>query len=174
MIDRNREPERFGAAGNFHRINADDLAAAIEQRSAAVAWIDGGVGLQHYRVFRPPDGADDAARDAVLKDAQHKADGDHFLTGADIVDRTEGQYWLRRKRAIHANDGEIVLGRRCLDPAWERVAVGQPDHHGHVVLDDVPIGNDCSRRRKESAPAALTGFDRHDRRKRSPNYIFQG
>ena len=91
MIDGDRKPERLGCAANLHRVDADDLALAIQQRTAAVAGIDGRIGLQHHRSIGTPDGADDAARHAVLKHAEREADGNHFLSGPHVVDRAERQ-----------------------------------------------------------------------------------
>ena len=53
-------PSDSAAAGDLHRVDADDLAASIQQRPAAVAGIDRGVGLQHHRRTGASDGADDA------------------------------------------------------------------------------------------------------------------
>ena len=85
MIDRDRKAERLGRAADLQRVDADHLPLAIQQRAAAVAGIDGGVGLQHHRAIGAADGADDAARDAVLEHAERQADGNDFLSGPHVV-----------------------------------------------------------------------------------------
>src|SRR4051812_44236754 len=77
--------------------DADDLAGGVEERAAAVAVVDGGVGL--YRVLdRPPVGrrdravkrADDARGDGVVE-AERVSDGDDRVADLDRVGVTEGQ-----------------------------------------------------------------------------------
>ena len=51
FVDRNREADALGRIPlQLHRRNADQLAVHIDQRAAAVAGIDGRVGLQHKHV----------------------------------------------------------------------------------------------------------------------------
>ena len=54
--------------------------SAIQQRTAAVAGIDGRIGLQHHCSIGTADGADDAPRDAVLKHPERESDGNDFLS----------------------------------------------------------------------------------------------
>ena len=54
-------------------------AAPVEQRAAAVAGIDRGVGLHERRASDLAQGADDAAGDGVLQESERRADRDDFL-----------------------------------------------------------------------------------------------
>ena len=58
---------------------ADDLSAAVEQRSAAVAGIDRGVGLNQRDAAGLTNRADDAAGDRVGERPERVADGDDLL-----------------------------------------------------------------------------------------------
>src|SRR5207248_10256889 len=67
------------------RVDADEPAAAIQERSARVARIDGRVGLDHAFQLAavvafdlPAQGADDAARERVIQ-AERIADGEDLL-----------------------------------------------------------------------------------------------
>src|SRR5690606_36135064 len=77
VVDRHGEADaevRRGFIRVDGRIDADDLAADVQQRSARVAAVDRGVGLNHdlralidRLELVAPDGADDAHRDGVAK-----------------------------------------------------------------------------------------------------------
>ena len=120
----------------------------LHKRAAAVAGIDGRVGLQKVleadRVVAqlkivPPAGADDAERDRVAQ-AEGAADGQHEVAdlhpiavadrGGDQIGRLDGQ---------HADVGLFVLQHplRMKPPA-----VGQVDANavGRGVAKDVPVG----------------------------------
>src|SRR5574342_458904 len=51
-VHRDGEPDadRAAALAEDRRVDADRLSATVDQRSAAVAWIDGGVGLDEVVV----------------------------------------------------------------------------------------------------------------------------
>ena len=82
-------PERAGDGG----VEADDFAAEVHERAAAVAGVDGGVGLNEVLQFElfvaqvevvPAFGADDAARHA-LAEAERAADGEHEVADLQLV-----------------------------------------------------------------------------------------
>ena len=54
-VDRNREADAFVAAAGAGdgRVDADHFAAEVEQRAAAVAGVDGGIGLQEVLELTP-------------------------------------------------------------------------------------------------------------------------
>ena len=89
-----------------HRgVDADDVAARVEQRAAAVARVDRGVGLDQVvevaalDVDAPAERGDDAARDRVGELAERAADGDRLLADLDgrrVADRGRREAGLRR------------------------------------------------------------------------------
>ena len=164
MIDRDREAQRFGAAGDLEGVDADHLSVAVQQRAAAVARIDGRIGLQHHGRARPANRAHDAARDGVLEDPERQPDGDHFLAGPHVVDGSERQYWLRRGAAVDAHDRQIEILRDRFNPARQRRAGGKTNRHRRVVGHDMAVGDDGLRRREESTAASLARLDRDNRR----------
>ena len=76
-------------------VDADHFAADVDERPAAVALIDGGVGLQETRQGMlavaqiAALGADDARRDAALE-SEWRADGDGPLTHLYSVGVADG------------------------------------------------------------------------------------
>src|SRR3970040_1341169 len=71
------------AAADDERVDANDLTLEIDQRSAGIAVVDGGVGLDQILhaearlgLDRTAGGADNAGRDGVGKVAQRRTDGD--------------------------------------------------------------------------------------------------
>ena len=70
----------------FLRVDADDFAAGVEERAAAVAGIDGSVGLNPGAgtgVGKSSDGADDAFRDAEEHGIAWIADGQNVFALAN-------------------------------------------------------------------------------------------
>ena len=94
-VDRNREADALVAAGGAGDggVEADDFAAEIHERAAAVAGVDGRVGLNEVLPAElavaqievvPAFGADDAAGDA-LAEAERAADGQHEVADLQRV-----------------------------------------------------------------------------------------
>ena len=94
-VDRDREADAFVAAGGAGDggVEADDFAAEIHERAAAVAGVDGGVGLNEVLQFEvfvaevevvATFGADDAAGHA-LAEAERAADGEHEVADLELV-----------------------------------------------------------------------------------------
>ena len=90
-VDRNGEADALGGP-DHGRVDADDLAAAVNQWTAAVARVEGGVGLDDVidqvagdAAQGPPEGADDAGRDGRFE-AERAADGDDELADAAGID----------------------------------------------------------------------------------------
>src|ERR1022692_3914618 len=94
-------------------IDADELAADVQQRAAAIAGVDGGVGLQemrkrHGRVHIALLGADDARRDGGLI-AERRTDGNGpiaHLHGVGIAHLGHGQVLL----VFHADHRQVRGG----------------------------------------------------------------
>ena len=94
VVDRDREAQALGA-GRDGGVDADDGAARVEQRAAAVAGVDGGVGLDQVLERRGAagllvldgDGAAEAGHDApgdgLGVGAERAADGDGGLADLD-------------------------------------------------------------------------------------------
>src|SRR3546814_4827906 len=86
LVDRDREAHAHVAAGGAEdlRVDADHLAAHVEQRAAGVALVDGDVGLdeRHVLLLRvavaATDRADDAGGDRMVE-AERRADRDRPL-----------------------------------------------------------------------------------------------
>ena len=80
------------AVGDDEGVDPDQLAVRVDQRTAGVARIDGGVGLDEVaglaRVvgvrIGPVKRADDAARDGELEVAEGAAEGEHGLAGMQL------------------------------------------------------------------------------------------
>ena len=94
-VDGNREADAFVAAAGAGdgRVDADHFAAQVEQRAAAVAGIDGGVGLQEVLILHAVVaqlqvaaalGADDAVGDGVAQ-AEGAADGQHEVADVELA-----------------------------------------------------------------------------------------
>ena len=95
-IARRREGETFIAGGSRgdERVDPHEPAPQIDQRSTTTPRIDGRIGLDvdHRRLgFELPcDRADDAKRDRVTQ-SERAAEGDHELTGFQVIRVTKGK-----------------------------------------------------------------------------------
>jgi len=67
---------------------------AVDRRSAAVAGIDGGVGLHERDTAHRPDGAHDAAGHGALQDSQRRTDSDHLLAAPHARRGTQREHLL--------------------------------------------------------------------------------
>ena len=93
-VDRDREANALCAARDG-AVDADHLAPLVDQRPAAVARVDGRVGLDEVLVVReahvgPPCGTDDARGHGVVE-AEGVADGQDFLSHHQVVGVTQAQ-----------------------------------------------------------------------------------
>ena len=200
-VDRDREADSFAAAGTAgdRRVDADDLALEVHERAAAVAGIDGRVGLQEVlkadavvaqfeiaAAFR----ADDAIGDrmAQAEGAAHRQDE---IADVDLVAVADagGDEAVAR----HGHDGDVSFR---IGPGFRRIdllAVGEFDFDVGVFrrLHDVPIGEDVilvlvleddARAGFLDLPLASAaelgrlgffGFDMHDRRPHQLHALFE-
>ena len=76
-------------SGVFNRVDTDDFTLAVEQGAAAVAAVDGSVGLDHVLYVRiggyfPVKGANYADRDGLAV-AEGVADGDHAVADFECI-----------------------------------------------------------------------------------------
>ena len=139
--DRDGEADTDGAAGlaEHGRVDPDRLAARIDERAAAVAGIDGGVGLDEVVVRAFTDHAAGRTDDTG---------GDRLLEPERIADGHDRLAHLKRLPAAERDHGEVLQQREIglrvasLDLRGELAAVG----HLHLDLggpvDHVVIGDD--------------------------------
>ena len=115
--------------GDDRGVDADDLAARVEQRAAGVAGIERRVGLQD--VVDQPAGAggegaaeraDDAGGDGVVE-AERIADGDGDLADADFAGIGEAE--VVQVGQIDAQDGEVGVGIVADEVGARFAAVGR-------------------------------------------------
>ena len=143
LIDRHGKADAAGLAAD-RRVDADDLAAAVDQRAAAVAEIDRGVGLDvvvEARVEQlAADEADDTDRHGVFV-GERIADRAHPLADAQVV----GIAQRRVRKLASASTLISAMSVSGSDPMTSRAqaaAVGELDGDALGVLDDVVVGED--------------------------------
>ena len=143
-------------------VDADHLAARVEQRAARVAVVDRGVGLDRVvdreavrRLHLPVQGADDAARDGLLE-PEGAADRDHAVADLHAARVAERERVKKRLRRVDLDHGEI--GRRvgADDRRLVGVAVPEPDRHRLRAVDDVVVRDDVAVRVDDEARALRT------------------
>src|SRR6266566_3642969 len=110
----------------FLRVDADDFAAGVEERAAAVAGIDGSVGLNPGAgtgVGKSSDGADDAFRDAEEHGVARIADGQNVFALVDAGGVGEGE--MRKVTfadgAFDFGEGDVEIGIDMNDIALAKV-----------------------------------------------------
>ena len=122
----------------------------VEERAAAVAGVDRGVGLDEVVVGAGADGAvlgaDDAHRDGVAE-AERVADGDDVLADAQRVARAErgGGQVLGAVELEHREVEPLVAAH---DLGVELALVGELDLHLVGAFDDVRVGDDVALARR--------------------------
>ena len=77
MVDRHRHPQRLPLEGT--RVDRNHVPVSVDEGTAAVAWIDGGVRLNEGDAVDRPNGTHDASSHRVLQDANRRANGRHLL-----------------------------------------------------------------------------------------------
>src|SRR3954469_13120330 len=162
---RHRKADADRAAGRRQdrRVDADHLAVHVEQRSARVAFVDRGVGLDVVVIRAgldvPAARRDDAGRDRAAE-AERIADRDDPVARPHLVGVAE-RHGLERLFGLHAQHGEVDLRILADDLGLEALAVREDDADVVRVADDVVVGDDDPRRiddeaRAERVRAALT------------------
>ena len=145
-VDRNGEADADIAAtpGEDCGVDADQLALEVDERTARVADIDGGIGLNEILVgvgAEPQpgaaDGADDAGGDG-LAEAEGVADGDDVVAHLQCVGVRERQ--RRQRICVDLEQRDIRLGVGAHQLRLERAAVGQGDGDLLRQFDHVIVG----------------------------------
>ena len=139
------------------RIDADHPPAHVDQRTAGIAGIDGGIGLNEELIVADADcGARHRRDDAVgdrLADAERIADRQHHVADLQLVgigERQSGKALLGALDAQHRKIAALILEH---DVGGEFALVGQRDLHFAGALDDVIIGDDETGRIDDDAGA---------------------
>ena len=124
-------------------VDSDHLAVEVDQRPAAIAGIDRGIGLDVIFTVDADSasgGADDAGSDRALQ-PERLAEGQHpiaNLHGAAVAELGDGQGFF----ALDVNQGQVA-GRIGLDvEPLELAAIGQSHHDLSAAADDVVVGED--------------------------------
>ena len=137
--------------GHFCGTDPDKFAGEIDDWSAAVAWVNGGVGLEEVFVLGFADGhaaifgAEDAASDrtAIAEWIAKDEDGLAEEIGGEIGEGEEGE----RLRGVDFEQGEIGFGGASDVAGGVGFAVvgGDGDFQFGGAFDDVFVGDDVSR-----------------------------
>eukprot|EP00315_Gephyrocapsa_oceanica_P041992 CAMPEP_0185473886 /NCGR_PEP_ID=MMETSP1366-20130426/1733_1 /TAXON_ID=38817 /ORGANISM="Gephyrocapsa oceanica, Strain RCC1303" /LENGTH=496 /DNA_ID=CAMNT_0028080769 /DNA_START=26 /DNA_END=1516 /DNA_ORIENTATION=- len=142
-----------------HRVDADEPAARVKERSARVARVDCGVRLDAVfdrpsavAVDVPAEGGDDARRQGVVE-AERIADGQHVLADAQRGGGGDLQRLQRpQPRRVHLEHRQVLV-RLMPDDRRLNLALDalQRDHHSRLgrlardwVGDNVIVGDDVA------------------------------
>ena len=144
-VARNREAQSLRRKDG-RRVDADHLAARRHERSARVARIQRGVGLDDvvHQASRLPaqrsaERADHAGGNGMMKPVR-VADGDRNLPDPDgtrVAERRE-----RQRRSVDADNGEIGVRILADEIRLRRAAVGHDDRQRGGRLHDMAVGED--------------------------------
>ena len=132
------------------RVDADHGARAIDQRTARVAVVDRGVGLQRVpdrEVVRrrdlAVDGRDDAGGEGAVE-AERVADRDDRVADLDGRRVAERQRVQGGGGQVDLEHGEVRRGVRADHLRLDVVAVRERDAHAALILDDVLVREDVA------------------------------
>ncbi len=131
-------------------------AAHVEQRSAAVARLDGDGELDHRPAVHLAPAGHHPGNDAVRQSLRiaHRDDGLPVFERGRVA-----QLQRRQPLGVDAQDGEIELAVGGVDGRhFVMFAVGGLDADGPALADDVAIGGDKSVRRHHEAGAQSLAF----------------
>ena len=162
--------------GELCGVYADDLARHIEQRTAAVARVDGGVRLDKGRrdrlaravragLDRAVQCADDAGRDRLAV-AERVADGNHLLSDPQrgrVAERRDSDFAARaaRKQAQrHFHDRNIARRVYAAQLRLVHLVIDKADRERGRTLDNVVIREDIQRIRRFLEDNARAGARR--------------
>ena len=142
-MDGDGKPYAF-APGVDGCVDADELAQNIEQRTAAVAGVDGRVGLNQVgeHAVLGLNGAvqgGDHARGHSVGKAEGIADGDNGFAGHEVR-RIGHAHGGKIFRSVQAQDGDIEIGLGAHHVGAETAAVEQTHGNGRGSVDYVGVG----------------------------------
>ncbi len=150
-IDRYGEPETLGhglVAGHaeHRRIDADELAACVDERSAGVAGVDGGVGLNEVLERRdaelPAARRADDAHGHRLAQAQRVADRENDVADLEGIRPAEADFG--QVGQVDLQQRELGVGVRADQRGHGHAAVGQLHANLVGVANDVIVRDDVA------------------------------
>jgi hypothetical protein len=147
------------AVGDDEGVDADEFTVGVDEGSAGVAGVDGGVGLDVAAGLAgvvgvgvlTVDGADDAAGDGELEVAEGAAEGEDGLAGLETggVAPGDGGEIVR----VDLDDGEVGELVDADDLGVQDAAVMESDLDLRGSVDDVVVGDDVAVGRDDDAAA---------------------
>src|SRR4029079_4374396 len=157
---RKADADRTAGGRDDQRVDADDVAIEVEQRTAGIAAVDGGVGLD-IAVIRPRGdvavlGRDDTGRHRAAE-AERIADRDHPVAEAQLVGVAE-LYGDQRLRRLDLQHGEVGLLVDANQVGLDLGAVVEDDVDLVGVRDDVVVGDDDASGVDDEAGAERVGL----------------
>ena len=158
--DAERQPLR-DRRSHPHRGDPDHAAGAIEERAAAVARVDGRVGLHQRDPVDGAHGADDTARHRVLE-AERRPERHDFLPRPRLHARTHWQRRLIRIGVADPDDCDIEFGGAGVDARRSCRAVRPANGDRRVGRDHVHVGENRVGRDEEAAAESAAGFNPDD------------
>src|SRR5882672_4444822 len=144
----------------LQRVDADDFPARVEERAAAVAGIDGSIGLNPGApagIRKLSNGADDPLGDAEQHGITGIANGEHALALTHAARVGEGEVWEinLRGRAFHFSQGDIELRINVNDFGLDLLPAGEQRKQGFFAASDVSVGDQYARTRNEKSRAGF-------------------
>jgi len=138
------------AVGDDEGVDSDELAVGVDQSSAGVTGVDGGVGLDEAAGFTGVvgvgvgtiDGADDAAGDGELEVAEGASEGEDGLAGLQLAGVAPGD--AGQLTGIHFDDGKVGEFIDTDDLSAKNPAIVERDLDLGGSVDDVAVGDDVS------------------------------
>src|SRR5947209_8218603 len=144
-VDGNGKPDALRLAVD-RRVDADELAADVEERATGVARVDRGVGLDEVGVGaflaaeRAVEGAHHPRRHRV-REAKRIADGDHRLPDHD-AGRGAERHGRECPAGLDAENGDVLSGVGPHQLRIEFALVGERHVNAARAQDDVLVGED--------------------------------
>ncbi len=169
--DRESESDAAAALAEDHGVYADDLSHGVDEGAAAVAGVDGGVGLDevlveafafaHAGVHSSVFGGDDSDADGGLvvahEGAEGVSDGDDPFADEEVVGVSEG--YVGKAGGAGFEDGEVGAFVGADDVDGDFASVRQCDGCDFGgVFDDVVVGDDVSLGVEDEAAADGVDF----------------
>ena len=164
VVDRDRERDPLGRC-DAHRVDADDVPVTIHEWTAAVARVDGGIGLRSASRRRPAGHRSTIPRVTVFcstpsADPMATTSWPARMPLADPERGTIGLIGRAAMTSLSTAEVEIVVRRSLRAPS--RVARSPPDAHREVRTGDVRVGDDGVRADEDAAAAAGRRLDDDD------------
>ena len=139
---------RVGKGADFHGVDADDLAVAVDEGAAGIAGVQSGVGLNQshgpsVHIHVPVDGGDNAVGiGAPVFDTQRIPDGSHRISDPQLGGISElGGNQIRGLHLQHSQIGNFVSADEF---RGEHPVVCQQHVNGTGTVHHVGVGDDVA------------------------------